>query len=107
MTLKFIGNYGELKTRVSRTGLSGKWRTLKYGQKQYRTVDGGTLIGGRRPGPYRFKVRIGRLGENWRRRLSHQLKSVFWANTVATFFVGDCGACMRTREAGQRQERRD
>jgi hypothetical protein len=41
MTLKFIGNYGELKTRVSRSGLSGKWRTLKYGQKQYRTVDGG------------------------------------------------------------------
>jgi len=28
---------------VSRTGLAGKWRDLKYGQKQYRTDKGGVL----------------------------------------------------------------
>ena len=43
MALKFIGGYGKLKTRLSRTGLGGKWRALEYGQKQYRTVDGGIL----------------------------------------------------------------
>jgi hypothetical protein len=97
--LKFIGNYGKLKTRVSRAGLSGKWRTLRYGQKQYRTVDGGILNWWERLGLYRFKVRIGQLGKDWRGRLLHQQKSIFWANTVGTFFAGDCGAYMRTHEA--------
>ena len=43
MSLKFQGNYGKLKKTVVRTGLGGFWRELKYGQKQYRTDDGGVL----------------------------------------------------------------
>jgi hypothetical protein len=43
MALAFSGNYSKLKKTVSRTGLPGKWRELKYGQKQYRTDDGGYL----------------------------------------------------------------
>jgi hypothetical protein len=43
MALKFIGKYGKLKTRVSRTGLAGKRRDLQNGHKQYRTDDGGIL----------------------------------------------------------------
>jgi hypothetical protein len=43
MQQKFRGNYAELRKCVSRTRLDGKWRVLKYGQKQYRTDDGGYL----------------------------------------------------------------
>ena len=43
MQLKFLGDYGELKRCVSRTEMDGKWRDLKYGQKQFRTDDGGVL----------------------------------------------------------------
>jgi hypothetical protein len=43
MRLKFLGNYSKLQKCVSRTRLDGKWRMLKYGQKQYRTHDGGYL----------------------------------------------------------------
>ena len=43
MKLKFRGNYNKLKTTVKQTGLDGFWRELKYGQKQYRTDDGGVL----------------------------------------------------------------
>jgi hypothetical protein len=43
MALAFSGNYSKLKKTVARTGLPGKWRELKYGQKQYRTNDGGYL----------------------------------------------------------------
>jgi hypothetical protein len=43
MSLKFVGNYASLQICVSRTRLDGKWRMLKYGQKQYRTDDGGYL----------------------------------------------------------------
>jgi hypothetical protein len=43
MSLKFQGNYRKLKKTVVRTGLGGFWRELKYGQKQYRTDDGGVL----------------------------------------------------------------
>jgi hypothetical protein len=43
MALAFAGNYRRLKKAVTRTGLPGKWRELKYGQKQFRTDDGGYL----------------------------------------------------------------
>jgi hypothetical protein len=43
MKLKFIGGYAKLEKYVSRTGLPGKWRDLKYGQKQFRTNKGGAL----------------------------------------------------------------
>jgi hypothetical protein len=43
MKLKFSGSYANLQQCVSRTGLVGKWRDLKYGQKQYRTARGGVL----------------------------------------------------------------
>jgi hypothetical protein len=43
MPLKFVGNYVKLKKCLSRTEIDGKWRMLKYGQKQYRTDDGGYL----------------------------------------------------------------
>ena len=43
MQLKFLGDYGKLKRCVSRTEIDGGWRDLKYGQKQYRTNDGGYL----------------------------------------------------------------
>lgn len=43
MGLKFIGNSFKLENCVSRTGLDGKWRRLKYGQNQFRTNDGGYL----------------------------------------------------------------
>jgi hypothetical protein len=44
MKLKFQGNYQRLRKLVARTGLGGAWRELKYGQKQYRTDDGGNLV---------------------------------------------------------------
>jgi hypothetical protein len=44
MQLKFLGKYAKLRKCVSRTRLDGKWRELKYGQKQYRADDGGSLI---------------------------------------------------------------
>ena len=43
MTLKFSGGYAKLQRCMSRTGLPGKWRELKYGQWQYRTKKGGVL----------------------------------------------------------------
>ncbi len=43
MKLKFSGDYARLQKYVSKTGLAGKWRDLKYGQKQYRTDRGGVL----------------------------------------------------------------
>jgi hypothetical protein len=43
MQLKSLGSYAKLQGRVSRTRLDGKWRELKYGQKQFRTDDGGYL----------------------------------------------------------------
>ncbi len=43
MKLKFSGSYEKLQKYVSRTGLPGKWRDLKYGQKQYRSDEGGVL----------------------------------------------------------------
>jgi hypothetical protein len=43
MALAFPGNYGKLRNTVARTGLPGKWRELNYGQKQFRTDDGGYL----------------------------------------------------------------
>jgi hypothetical protein len=43
MQLKFLGTYAKLQGCMSRTRLDGKWRELKYGQKQYRTDDGGYL----------------------------------------------------------------
>jgi len=43
MSLKFRGNYHRLKKAVTRTGLGGTWRELKYGQRQYRADDGGIL----------------------------------------------------------------
>ena len=43
MAIKFLGNYSKLQKCVSHTRLDGNWRELKYGQKQYRTGDGGYL----------------------------------------------------------------
>jgi hypothetical protein len=43
MSLKFSGNFARLQKYVSRTGLTGKWRDLKYGQKQFRSDQGGYL----------------------------------------------------------------
>jgi hypothetical protein len=43
MSLKFKGSYEKLQRCLSRTGLAGNWRELKYGQKQYRTAKGGVL----------------------------------------------------------------
>jgi len=42
-SLEFRGDYERIKKFVLRTGLPGKWRELKYGQKQFRTDDGGYL----------------------------------------------------------------
>ena len=43
MTLKFSGDYRQLKETVMRTGFDGKWRELKNNKKQYRT-DYGTVL---------------------------------------------------------------
>jgi hypothetical protein len=43
MALAFSGNYSKLKKAVARTDLPGKWRELKFGQKQFRAGDGGYL----------------------------------------------------------------
>ena len=43
MALAFPGNYSKLKNTVEQTGLPGTWRELKYGQKRFRTDDGGVL----------------------------------------------------------------
>ena len=43
MKLEFRGSYDKLRECVLRTRLEGVWRNLKYGQKQYRTNDGGYL----------------------------------------------------------------
>jgi hypothetical protein len=43
MSFKIRGNYRRLRKAVTRAGLNGSWRELKYGQKQYRTDDGGVL----------------------------------------------------------------
>jgi len=43
MKLKFSGGYTKLEKYVSRTGLRGKWRDLKYGQKQFPTNKGGVI----------------------------------------------------------------
>jgi hypothetical protein len=42
-TGEFLGSYTKLQGCVSRTRLDGKWRELEYGQKQFRTDDGGYL----------------------------------------------------------------
>ena len=44
MTLKFSGDYRQLKETVSRTGFDGKWRELPKHKKQYRTDYGTVLI---------------------------------------------------------------
>jgi hypothetical protein len=41
--LKFIKGFERLQKDVTKTGLTGRWRTLKNGQKQYRADDGGVL----------------------------------------------------------------
>jgi hypothetical protein len=43
MNLKFWGNYVRLKRCVSRTGVTGQWRELKNGHKQFRTKTGAIL----------------------------------------------------------------
>jgi hypothetical protein len=43
MPLKFLGDYTKLQKCVSRTEIDGKWREHRYGQKQFRTDDGGVL----------------------------------------------------------------
>jgi hypothetical protein len=43
MTLKFLGNYAKLKKCASRTGVTGQWRELKNGHKQFRTKGGAIL----------------------------------------------------------------
>ena len=43
MTLKFLGDYLKLKKCVSRTGVTGQWRELKNGHKQFRTNTGAIL----------------------------------------------------------------
>jgi hypothetical protein len=43
MTLQFRGDYAKLKKCVSRTGVTGEWRDLKNGHKQFRTK-GGAII---------------------------------------------------------------
>lgn len=41
--MKLNFSYAKVQKYVSRTGLAGEWRDLKYGQKQYRTDKGGVL----------------------------------------------------------------
>jgi hypothetical protein len=55
MALAFPGNYRKLQKAVRQTGLSGKWRELKYGRKQYRTDDGGCLNWWKRTGTITFE----------------------------------------------------
>jgi hypothetical protein len=43
MALQFLGDYAKLKKCVSRTGVTGEWRELKNGHKQFRTK-GGAII---------------------------------------------------------------
>jgi hypothetical protein len=43
MTLRFLGDYTKLKKCVSRTGVTGGWRELKNGHKQFRTKGGAIL----------------------------------------------------------------
>jgi hypothetical protein len=43
MKLKFSGSYAKLRKYVSRIELSGTWRNLKHGRKQFRTDEGGIL----------------------------------------------------------------
>jgi hypothetical protein len=94
MSLKFRGNYRKLKKAVVQTGLIGSWRALKYGQKQYRTDDGGVLNWWRRPGQFRFKVQKRQLRRSWRRRSLPPRKSDLLGYTVGKCFALDCGACI-------------
>ena len=55
MTLKFSGGYAKLQRCMSRTGLPGKWRELKYGQWQYRTKKGGVLNWWETTGTFTFQ----------------------------------------------------
>jgi hypothetical protein len=55
MQLKFLGDYSKLRKCVSHTRLDGSWRELKYGQKQYRTDDGGYLNWWDRTGTITFQ----------------------------------------------------
>jgi hypothetical protein len=43
MALQFRGDYTKVKKCVSRTGVTGQWRELKYGHKQFRTKGGAIL----------------------------------------------------------------
>jgi hypothetical protein len=98
MALKIIGKYGKLKTRVSRTGLAGKWRDLQNGHKQYRTATVAFSIGGKLPGQYPFKALTRQLGRNWSGHLLRQLRNAFSVNTVATCSADDCDAFIRTQK---------
>ncbi len=55
MKLKFTGDYSRLQKYVSKAGLAGKWRDLKYGQKQYRTHEGGVLNWWQKSGALTFQ----------------------------------------------------
>jgi hypothetical protein len=57
MTLKFLGNYVKLKKCVSRTGVTGQWRELKNGHKQFCTKTGAILNWWESTGTIQFQGR--------------------------------------------------
>src|SRR5436190_607422 len=57
MTLKFLGDYARLKKCVSRTGVTGQWRELKNGHKQFRTTGGAILNWWESSGTIQFQGR--------------------------------------------------
>ena len=57
MTLKFRGDYVKLKKCVLRTGVTGQWRELKNGHKQFRTKTGAILNWWESSGTIQFQGR--------------------------------------------------
>ena len=94
MSLKFRGNYHRLKKAVTRTGLGGAWRELKYGQKQYRADDGGMLNWWEKTGTISFQGIKTRLRRSWRRRSLPRRKNDLLGYIVGKCFALACGACI-------------
>ena len=57
MNPKFRGDYVKLKKCVSRTGVTGQWRELKNGHKQFRTKTGAILNWWESSGTIQFQGR--------------------------------------------------
>ena len=57
MTLQFRGDFTKVRKCVSRTGVTGEWRQLKYGHKQFRTKGGAILNWWESSGTIQFQGR--------------------------------------------------